>query len=143
MLPEPLRVLLLGSGGREHALAWKLCQSPLVELIVVCPGNVATEERTKTKNCKYESLQQALSVSKSRNINLAVFTNEADLAAGAVDLFSQGNTILESHHHPTATTTLILYSVVWLTRSQKEYHALGRQRKRRCLKPRRSSQNNL
>ncbi|KAK7578895.1 hypothetical protein V3481_014717 [Fusarium oxysporum f. sp. vasinfectum] len=89
MSPEPLRVLLLGSGGREHALAWKLCQSPLVELIVVCPGNVATEERTKTKNCKYESLQQALSVSKSRNINLAVFTNEADLAAGAVDLFSQ------------------------------------------------------
>ncbi|KAL7764482.1 hypothetical protein ACKLNR_005627 [Fusarium oxysporum f. sp. zingiberi] len=89
MLPEPLRVLLLGSGGREHALAWKLCQSPLVELIVVCPGNVATEELTKTKNCKYESLEQALSVSKSRNINLAVFTNEADLAAGAVDLFSQ------------------------------------------------------
>ncbi|KAK2125926.1 phosphoribosylglycinamide synthetase [Fusarium oxysporum II5] len=89
MLPEPLRVLLLGSGGREHALAWKLCQSPLVELIVVCPGNVATEELTKTKNCKYESVEQALSVSKSRNINLAVFTNEADLAAGAVDLFSQ------------------------------------------------------
>ncbi|TXB99471.1 hypothetical protein FocTR4_00014130 [Fusarium oxysporum f. sp. cubense] len=57
--------------------------------VILSGGNVATEELTKTKNCKYESVEQALSVSKSRNINLAVFTNEADLAAGAVDLFSQ------------------------------------------------------
>ena len=39
---EPLRILLVGNGGREHALAWKLCQSPLVESILAVPGNGGT-----------------------------------------------------------------------------------------------------
>ncbi|KAI0095028.1 aminoimidazole ribonucleotide synthetase [Irpex rosettiformis] len=45
-----LRVLILGSGGREHALAWKLSQSPLVQQILVCPGNGGTCQVPKTKN---------------------------------------------------------------------------------------------
>ena len=45
-----LRILLLGSGGREHALAWKLSQSILVNHIFVCPGNAGTPNGSKTSN---------------------------------------------------------------------------------------------
>ena len=45
-----LRILILGSGGREHALAWKLAQSPLVDQILVCPGNGGTSQVPKTSN---------------------------------------------------------------------------------------------
>lgn len=44
-LLSPLRILILGSGGREHALAWKLAQSALVEKIFVAPGNAGTRSR--------------------------------------------------------------------------------------------------
>ena len=44
------KILVLGSGGREHALAWKLAQSPLVNRIYVCPGNGGTTSTPKTEN---------------------------------------------------------------------------------------------
>lgn len=50
-----LRILILGSGGREHALAWKLAQSSLVDQILVCPGNGGTSLVPKTKNVKSPS----------------------------------------------------------------------------------------
>lgn len=45
-----IRILILGSGGREHALAWKLSQSKLLEHIYVCPGNGGTSQVAKTSN---------------------------------------------------------------------------------------------
>lgn len=45
-----IRILLLGSGGREHALAWKLSKSSLVDHIYVCPGNGGTSDQPKTTN---------------------------------------------------------------------------------------------
>lgn len=45
-----IRILVIGNGGREHALAWKLSQSPLVEKIFVCPGNGGTSQEPKTIN---------------------------------------------------------------------------------------------
>ena len=45
-----IRILLLGSGGREHALAWKLSHSPLLDHLYVCPGNVGTSNEPKTSN---------------------------------------------------------------------------------------------
>jgi phosphoribosylamine--glycine ligase/phosphoribosylformylglycinamidine cyclo-ligase len=45
-----LRILILGAGGREHALGWKLAQSTLVERIFVCPGNGGTKSLPKTEN---------------------------------------------------------------------------------------------
>jgi phosphoribosylamine--glycine ligase/phosphoribosylformylglycinamidine cyclo-ligase len=44
------RILLLGSGGREHALVWKLARSPLIDHIYVCPGNPGTQQEPKTLN---------------------------------------------------------------------------------------------
>ena len=90
MAIEPLRVLLLGSGGREHALAWKLNQSSLVELIIVCPGNAATSELSKAKNFATGSISNALTISQAHRVNLAIFTSELDLSGGAVDIFLRG-----------------------------------------------------
>jgi phosphoribosylamine--glycine ligase/phosphoribosylformylglycinamidine cyclo-ligase len=45
-----VRILILGGGGREHALAWKLSQSPLLDHIYVCPGNAGTNQVPKTSN---------------------------------------------------------------------------------------------
>jgi phosphoribosylamine--glycine ligase/phosphoribosylformylglycinamidine cyclo-ligase len=49
-MSDSLRVLILGAGGREHALAWKLVQSDLVERVLVCPGNGGTASLPKTEN---------------------------------------------------------------------------------------------
>jgi phosphoribosylamine--glycine ligase/phosphoribosylformylglycinamidine cyclo-ligase len=49
-MSQPLRVLVLGSGGREHALGWKLAESQLVERLYVCPGNGGTATLPKTEN---------------------------------------------------------------------------------------------
>ena len=45
-----IRILLLGSGGREHALVWKLARSPLLDHVYVCPGNAGTQQEPKTTN---------------------------------------------------------------------------------------------
>ena len=46
----PLKVLVIGSGGREHALAWKLAQSPRVDEVIIAPGNAGTATETKCRN---------------------------------------------------------------------------------------------
>lgn len=50
MSEAQLNILIIGSGGREHALAWKLAQSTLVSRIQVCPGNAGTAQLPKTRN---------------------------------------------------------------------------------------------
>ena len=47
-----MKLLLLGSGGREHALAWKIAQSPKVEKLYIAPGNARSEERRVGKECR-------------------------------------------------------------------------------------------
>ena len=46
-------VLVIGSGGREHAIAWKISQSKLANIIFVAPGNAGTEREKKNKKCRY------------------------------------------------------------------------------------------
>ncbi|KAI1117008.1 phosphoribosylamine--glycine ligase [Nemania sp. NC0429] len=88
--PNPLRVLLIGNGGREHAIAWKLSQSPLVESITVVPGNGGTATCPKTTNntsVSAEDFPALLDLAKAKNINFVVPGPEAPLVAGAVDFF--------------------------------------------------------
>ncbi len=55
-LPQhPLKILVIGNGGREHAFCWKLAQSPLVEQIFCAPGNGGTAREHKTKNLNIDS----------------------------------------------------------------------------------------
>ena len=88
----PLRVLLIGNGGREHAIAWKLSQSPLVESILAVPGNGGTATCPKTTNnatVSAEDFPALLELARKNNINYVVPGPEAPLVAGAVDFFQE------------------------------------------------------
>ena len=88
-----MKVLVIGSGGREHALAWKLSQSELCTKIYVAPGNAGTEEEPKTENVdlKAEDLQGLLSFAKKQEIDLTIVGPEAPLVLGLIDLFEDNN----------------------------------------------------
>ena len=82
-----MKVLVIGSGGREHALAWKLAQSPRVQTVYVAPGNAGTAHETQVKNVAITDLAQLADFALAEKIALTVVGPEAALAAGAVDLF--------------------------------------------------------
>ena len=86
-----MKILLIGSGGREHALAWKLAQSPQVQTVYVAPGNGGTATAKQTgagiENLPITDLQELADFSKRKKIHLTVVGPEAPLAAGIVDLF--------------------------------------------------------
>ncbi|KAH8195019.1 hypothetical protein TruAng_010809 [Truncatella angustata] len=88
----PLRVLLIGNGGRENAIAWKLSQSPHVEAIIAVPGNGGTATTPKTTNVETvnsEDFSALLELAKKENLNFVVPGPEAPLVAGAVDFFEE------------------------------------------------------
>ncbi|GAM86882.1 hypothetical protein ANO11243_049030 [Dothideomycetidae sp. 11243] len=92
MAATNLRVLLVGNGGREHALAWKLAQSPLVEHIYVCPGNGGTaglQKSTNITSVSPEDFQSLLDFSRQHKVNFLVPGPEAPLVAGITDFFAQ------------------------------------------------------
>ncbi|KAI0814813.1 aminoimidazole ribonucleotide synthetase [Irpex lacteus] len=84
-----LRVLILGSGGREHALAWKLAQSALVEQILVCPGNGGTSQVPKTKNVKSPSndFRDLVQLALAEEITLVLPGPEQPLVDGVETYF--------------------------------------------------------
>jgi phosphoribosylamine--glycine ligase/phosphoribosylformylglycinamidine cyclo-ligase len=87
---EPLRILLVGNGGREHALAWKLSQSSRVESIVVFPGNGGTSTCPKVTNntsIKANDYPGLVAFAKENGINLVVPGPEAPLVDGIEDYF--------------------------------------------------------
>lgn len=85
-----MNILILGNGGREHALAWKLAQSVGVEKVFVAPGNAGTATETGVENVAIDTLDfPALArFAKSNNVGLTVVGPEAPLVAGVVDYFS-------------------------------------------------------
>ncbi|KAF2756009.1 phosphoribosylamine-glycine ligase [Pseudovirgaria hyperparasitica] len=88
----PLRVLLVGNGGREHAIAWKLTQSPRVEHVYVVPGNGGTagvKNVTNVTNVKAEDFPSLVALATEKNVNLLVPGPEAPLVAGIVDYFKE------------------------------------------------------
>lgn len=90
------KILVVGCGGREHALAWKLIQSPHCEKVYVAPGNAGTELEPNVENINIgsEDIMALLQFATEHNIDLTVVGPEAPLVAGIVDEFtSQGLTI--------------------------------------------------
>jgi phosphoribosylamine--glycine ligase/phosphoribosylformylglycinamidine cyclo-ligase len=90
-MQERLRVLVVGSGGREHALAWKLSESPLVDLVHVAPGNGGTEGTPgrgiiKNVNIAVDDFAGLTSHATNHAINLVVVGPEAPLVAGISDV---------------------------------------------------------
>jgi phosphoribosylamine--glycine ligase len=92
-MTDQLRVLLVGNGGREHALAWKLLQSPRIEHIYVVPGNGGTatlgSRVTNISSIKDSDFSALTAFAKEKDINLLVPGPEAPLVAGIVDYFAQ------------------------------------------------------
>lgn len=84
-----MKVLIIGSGGREHALAWKVAQSNLVEKVFVAPGNAGTALEDKTENISLgtEALNELVSFASEKKIDLAIIGPEAPLVDGITDLF--------------------------------------------------------
>jgi phosphoribosylamine---glycine ligase len=82
-----MKLLLIGSGGREHALAWKLAQSPRVQLIFVAPGNGGTARSGRCRNVPYESNESLADFARDEGVALTVVGPEAPLASGVVDVF--------------------------------------------------------
>ncbi|MEW5839014.1 MAG: phosphoribosylamine--glycine ligase [Pseudomonadota bacterium] len=87
-----MNILVIGSGGREHALAWKLAQSPRVSKVYVAPGNAGTANEAKCENIAIAAtdIPALFAFAKDKNIDLTVVGPEAPLAAGVVDSFRDG-----------------------------------------------------
>jgi phosphoribosylamine---glycine ligase len=87
---ESLDLLIVGGGGREHALAWKLAQSPRAAQIFVAPGNAGTAAEPKCQNVDLSpvDLPRLLRFAKEKKIGLTVVGPEAPLVAGLVDAFA-------------------------------------------------------
>ena len=83
-------VLVIGSGGREHALAWKLAQSDKVDTVYVAPGNAGTQQEPKLENIAIdtEDIAGLIEFAKAQNIGLTVVGPEAPLVLGIVDQFT-------------------------------------------------------
>jgi len=82
-----MKVLVIGGGGREHALAWKLAQSPKVQAVYVAPGNGGTALDPRLENVPITDLRQLRDWALKQKIALTVVGPEAPLAAGVVDDF--------------------------------------------------------
>lgn len=82
-----MRVLVIGSGGREHALAWKLAQSPRVSNVFVAPGNAGTARESGVANVLANSIPEWVAFARDHDIALTVVGPEAPLADGVVDAF--------------------------------------------------------
>jgi len=94
-----MRILIVGSGGREHALAWKIAQSPLLSKLYCAPGNAGIEQQAECVPIGAEEIEQLGDFAEEKRIDLTVVGPERPLIAGIVDHFrSRGLTI----YGPTA-----------------------------------------
>lgn len=86
-----MKVLIIGGGGREHALAWKAAQSPLVNQVFVAPGNAGTtlENNIENVDINAEDIPALLDYAKNNQIDLTIVGPEAALVEGIVDVFNE------------------------------------------------------
>jgi phosphoribosylamine---glycine ligase len=98
------KVLIVGSGGREHALAWKIAQSPHVSKVYIAPGNGGTELVGENVDIDFTDADKLLEFAKSNKIDLTVIGQEAASEAGVVDEFQKAGL---SIFGPTKSAALI------------------------------------
>ncbi len=85
-----MKILVIGSGGREHALAWKLAQSPRVSRVFVAPGNAGTALEDGVVNVALSTIPELVEFATREAVALTVVGPEAPLAEGVVDAFQAG-----------------------------------------------------
>ena len=86
-----MNILVIGSGGREHALAWKAAQSDLADKVFVAPGNAGTALEPKLENVAIgvEDIETLVTFAKDNNVELTIVGPEAPLVIGVVDAFTE------------------------------------------------------
>jgi phosphoribosylamine--glycine ligase len=84
-----MKLLVIGSGGREHAIAWKLAQSPKVQKVFVAPGNGGTATESGLENVALSSFPDLISFAKREQVHLTIVGPEAPLVVGIVDAFRE------------------------------------------------------
>jgi phosphoribosylamine--glycine ligase len=89
-----MKILVIGSGGREHALAWKISQSPRAEEVFVAPGNAGTAEDVQNIHIAADDQSKLLQFVERNNIDLTVVGPEAPLTNGIVDLFEKNGRLV-------------------------------------------------
>ena len=82
-----MNILVIGSGGREHALAWRIAQSPRVAKVFVAPGNAGTALDARLTNVAITDIAELAAFARENDVALTVVGPEAPLAAGVVDAF--------------------------------------------------------
>ena len=89
-----MNILVIGSGGREHALAWKAAQSETVETVFVAPGNAGTAIEPGLKNLAIDmdNFEALANFAKTNNVGLTIVGPEQPLVDGIVDFFSKPTT---------------------------------------------------
>ena len=86
-----MKLLVIGSGGREHALAWRLAKSPRIQKVYVAPGNAGTARENGLENVPLTSVDELVAFAEREQIYLTVVGPEAPLAAGVVNAFRAKN----------------------------------------------------
>ena len=86
-----MKILVIGSGGREHALAWRLAQSPRVQKVYVAPGNAGTALENGVENVAISEVDELLAFAQKEGIYLTVVGPEAPLSKGVVDAFRRAD----------------------------------------------------
>jgi phosphoribosylamine--glycine ligase len=86
-----MKILIIGNGGREHALAWKCAQSAVVDEVLVAPGNAGTARENKIRNIavSVDDIEALARLAQSEDVNMTIVGPEAPLVAGLVDRFDE------------------------------------------------------
>ena len=138
-----MKVLVVGSGGREHALAWKLAASPRVSSVLVAPGNAGTALEPGVRNLALTDPQALADFAAAEKIALTVVGPEAPLAAGIVDLFrARGLRIFGPTREAARLESSKAHAKAFMQRGVRESGPggafRGRERGRRLGRPARS-----
>ena len=114
-----MRILVVGGGGREHALVWKLSQSPRVEKIYCAPGNPGIGEIAECVNISVDNIKALCGFAREHNVDLTVVGPEKPLTDGIVDYFTaQGLKIFG----PTQEAAQLEGSKTFAKERMQEYH---------------------
>ncbi len=82
-----MKVLVVGNGGREHAIAWKISQSPRADRVFVAPGNAGTAQDVENIEIAADNITELIAFAKQNEIGLTVVGPEIPLCNGIVDAF--------------------------------------------------------
>jgi phosphoribosylamine--glycine ligase len=114
-----MKILVVGSGGREHALVWKLAKSKLVKKIFAAPGNAGIYRQAELVNIKAEDVEGLVRFAREKEIDLTLVGPEIPLALGIVDRFNQENLKIVG---PTREAAQLESSKVWAKQFMRKYH---------------------